>query len=130
MPSPRLADRVVLVAGATGMAEAAAERAAAEGARVFVVSRTPDHAAALADRLTAGGHDADWVAADLRHEADARRAVEGARELLRGRVRLRLCAHEVRVREHAREAVDGRAEHELGRGVERETPDEVLGGRA
>lgn len=76
----RLADRVVLVAGATGMAAAAAELAAAEGARLFVVSRTPEHARALAERLADGGAESGWRAADLRDETAAVDAVRAARE--------------------------------------------------
>lgn len=76
----RLADRVVLVAGATGMAAAAAEMAAVEGARLFVVSRTPDHARALAAAVAARGAEAGWRAADLRDEAAAADAVRAARD--------------------------------------------------
>ena len=65
----RLADRVCLVTGSTGIAASAAERFAAEGGRVFVVSRTEAHARELGDRLEAGGGDAAWVAADLTDEA-------------------------------------------------------------
>lgn len=73
-------NRVVLVAGATGMAAAAAERAAGEGARLFVVSRTPDHARALAERLADRGAETGWRPADLRDEAEAVDAVRAARE--------------------------------------------------
>lgn len=69
-PSRRLADRAILVTGATGIAEATAHRAAAEGAAVFVVSRTVEHAEALA--MAVGG---DWAAADLTDEAAVDRAV-------------------------------------------------------
>jgi NAD(P)-dependent dehydrogenase (short-subunit alcohol dehydrogenase family) len=71
----RLAGRVCLVTGSTGMAEAAAIRLAAEGGRVFVVSRTEDHARALADRIVASGGSAGWIAADLTHEAAVEVAV-------------------------------------------------------
>jgi NAD(P)-dependent dehydrogenase (short-subunit alcohol dehydrogenase family) len=70
----RLRDRVCLVTGSTGMAAAAAERLGAEGARLFILSRTADHARALADRISAAGGSADWRAVDLSHDA----AVEGA----------------------------------------------------
>lgn len=65
----RLADRVCLVTGSTGIAAAAASRFAAEGASVFVVSRTEDHARALADGIGAGGGTAGWAAAELSDEA-------------------------------------------------------------
>lgn len=72
----RLHDRVVLITGSTGIAAAAAERASAEGASVFVVSRTADHARALAGRLDG----AAWAAADLTDEAQVDGAVAAALE--------------------------------------------------
>lgn len=66
----RLRDRTILITGSTGIAAATAERAAAEGAAVFVVSREPEHAGALGERLQNGA----WAAADLTDEA----AVDGA----------------------------------------------------
>ena len=47
----RLADRVCLVTGSTGIGAASARRFAAEGGRVFVVSRTADHVRALVDEI-------------------------------------------------------------------------------
>jgi NAD(P)-dependent dehydrogenase (short-subunit alcohol dehydrogenase family) len=73
----RLADRGVLITGSTGIAEASAVRAAGEGARVFVVSRTADHARALAERVDGG-----WAVADLADESAVDAAVSAAsREL-------------------------------------------------
>jgi len=69
----RLAGRVILITGSTGIAAAAAEAASAEGAHVFVVSRDPDHARDLADRI--GGA---WSAADLADEAAVTTAVDAA----------------------------------------------------
>ena len=68
----RLAGKVCGITGATGIAEAAALRFAAEGARLFVVDsarRMPR----LAERL---GADVEitWVAADLTDEGDTERA--------------------------------------------------------
>jgi NAD(P)-dependent dehydrogenase (short-subunit alcohol dehydrogenase family) len=64
----RLAGRVCLVTGSTGIAAAAAARFAAEGADTFVVSRTADHAADLAKRIVDAGGSAGWIAADLTDE--------------------------------------------------------------
>ena len=61
----RLADLIVVVTGSTGIAAAAAQRAADEGAAVFVVSRDPEHARALAEAVGGG-----WAGADLTVEAD------------------------------------------------------------
>ena len=71
----RLDDRVILVTGSTGIAAAAAERAHAEGAAVFVISRTAAHAETLAKRLDGG-----WAAADLADETAADAAVAAAVE--------------------------------------------------
>jgi NAD(P)-dependent dehydrogenase (short-subunit alcohol dehydrogenase family) len=68
-------DRVCLVTGSTGIAAATAEELAADGASVFVVSRTADHARALADRIGGG-----WAAADLADEAAVEAAVEACIE--------------------------------------------------
>jgi NAD(P)-dependent dehydrogenase (short-subunit alcohol dehydrogenase family) len=77
----RLHDRGILVTGSTGIAAATAERAAAEGAAVFVVSRNEDHARTLGERLQNGG----WAAAELTDEAAVEAAVRAARERL-GRI--------------------------------------------
>ena len=71
----RLQDRVCLVTGSTGIAAASARRFADEGAAVFIVSRTADHARTLADELASGGGMAAWAAADLTDESAAERAV-------------------------------------------------------
>ncbi len=71
----RLDGRVCLVTGSTGIAAAAARRLAAEGARVFVVSRTAAHARELAEELDRSGGEAGWAVADLADEADVASAV-------------------------------------------------------
>ncbi len=62
---------MLLVTGSTGIAEATAELAAREGARVFVASRTAEHAEALARKV--GG---EAFAADLSRPGAADQAVE------------------------------------------------------
>jgi NAD(P)-dependent dehydrogenase (short-subunit alcohol dehydrogenase family) len=76
----RLRDRVCLVTGSTGIAAASARRLAAEGASIFVVSRTAAHARGLADELAAAGASAGWAAADLTDEGDVEAAVAGSVE--------------------------------------------------
>ena len=76
----RLAGRTCLVTGSTGIAAASAERLAAEGASVFVVSRTEAHARALADRIGAGGGTVGWLAADLTDETAVDAAVAACAE--------------------------------------------------
>jgi NAD(P)-dependent dehydrogenase (short-subunit alcohol dehydrogenase family) len=71
----RFDGRVCVVTGSTGMAASAARSLAAEGADVFIASRTTDHARALADELDAGGGSAAWRAGDLALEPEADAAV-------------------------------------------------------
>ena len=71
----RLRDRVILITGSTGIAAAAAERCVAEGASVFIASRTADHARGLAERLGAA-----WAQAELTEEAEVGAAVTAAVE--------------------------------------------------
>ena len=73
-----MAGRTALITGSTGIAEASAELFAAEGARVFVVSRTEEHCRTLVEGLTAGGAEAAWFAADLEDEHAADAAVAAA----------------------------------------------------
>jgi NAD(P)-dependent dehydrogenase (short-subunit alcohol dehydrogenase family) len=72
----RFAGRNVLVTGSTGMAASAARALAAEGADVFIVSRTADHARGLAEELEAAGGRGGWAAADLAHESEAEKAMK------------------------------------------------------
>jgi NAD(P)-dependent dehydrogenase (short-subunit alcohol dehydrogenase family) len=69
----RLQGRTLLVTGSTGIAAATAVRAASEGARLFVISRTAEHARALAERTDGG-----WATADLADEAQTDAAVQAA----------------------------------------------------
>jgi NAD(P)-dependent dehydrogenase (short-subunit alcohol dehydrogenase family) len=62
-----------LVTGSTGIAEAAAVALSAEGARVFVVSRTPAHVDDLLRKL---GTQCAGRAADLTQEADVQSVVK------------------------------------------------------
>ncbi len=71
----RLAGRACLVAGSTGIAEAAARRFAAEGAHVLVTSRTAEHCEALAESIRAEGGSAVAQVADLTDEAHVAGAV-------------------------------------------------------
>lgn len=74
----RLRKRVILITGSTGIAAASAVRCAAEGASIFVVSRSGDHAQALAERLEGDGIAAGWTAADLAVDTEADSAVGAA----------------------------------------------------
>jgi NAD(P)-dependent dehydrogenase (short-subunit alcohol dehydrogenase family) len=71
----RLDGLVILVTGSTGIAAASAERFAAEGAAVFVASRTEAHCRALAERIAAAGGRVEYRAADLREQASAEAVV-------------------------------------------------------
>jgi len=74
----RLRGRICVLTGSTGIAAACARRFAAEGASVFIVSRTDDHARSLADAVVAAGGVAGWAAADLTEEAAVDAAITAA----------------------------------------------------
>jgi NAD(P)-dependent dehydrogenase (short-subunit alcohol dehydrogenase family) len=81
----RLSDRGVMVTGATGIAEASVHRFAAEGARVFVISRTEEHCRTLIDTVAAAGGAAAYAVADLMDGSAAATAAAAGIEWL-GRV--------------------------------------------
>jgi NAD(P)-dependent dehydrogenase (short-subunit alcohol dehydrogenase family) len=81
----RLAGKICLITGSTGIAGAAAMLFAAEGARVFVTSKTEAHCAELVDRLRATGAEAAYAIADLSDEAQADAAVDACRAMF-GRI--------------------------------------------
>lgn len=76
----RLSGLTCLVTGSTGIAAASAELFAAEGARVFVVSRTEGHCRELVERLRKGGAEAAWHAGDLAEPETAEAAVAACRD--------------------------------------------------
>lgn len=68
---------VVLITGAlTGIGRATALAFANEGARLVVSGRREEAGQALAAELRAMGNEAEFVRADVRHEADVRQLVE------------------------------------------------------
>ena len=69
----RLAGKVCLITGSTGIAAATAQRAVDEGAKVFITSRTEANCARLAGRL---GKGAAYLAADLKAEEAVTAAVQ------------------------------------------------------
>lgn len=73
MTTARLAGKVCGITGATGIAQAAAVRFAAEGARLFVVALLEDDCRALAEQL-GPSVDYQWVAADLTDEHETEQA--------------------------------------------------------
>jgi len=75
----RLARRVIVVTGSSGIAAAGARRFAAEGAAVFVIARDGPECAALVGEIVRTGGRAAWASADLRDEAATVAAVHSAR---------------------------------------------------
>ena len=72
----RFRGKVLMISGATGIAGAAARLAAAEGAKVFVVSLGRDECAALGAELESSGAAVRTLAGDLTSAETARRAVK------------------------------------------------------
>ncbi len=78
MPA-RFAEKVILITGATsGMGRAAAERVAAEGAKVVLAARGKEAGDALAAGIRAAGGEATFVSADVTVEAEAAELVRQA----------------------------------------------------
>ena len=78
----RLKDRGVIVTGSTGIAAASARRFAAEGARVFVISRTEAHCAELVERIRTDDGLASYAVAELTDAQAATAAVSAGVEWL------------------------------------------------
>jgi NAD(P)-dependent dehydrogenase (short-subunit alcohol dehydrogenase family) len=76
----RMSGKVILVTGASGIAAAGARLFAAEGANVFVISRTGSKCEALVDEIVAAGAAASWASADLTDEASSIEAVQACVE--------------------------------------------------
>ncbi|GIH22592.1 short chain dehydrogenase [Acrocarpospora phusangensis] len=77
--SARFAEKVILITGATsGMGRAAAERVAAEGAKVVLAARGKEAGDALVARLRAAGGEATFVPADVTVEAEVAELVRQA----------------------------------------------------
>jgi NAD(P)-dependent dehydrogenase (short-subunit alcohol dehydrogenase family) len=74
----RLADRGIIVTGATGIAAAAARRFASEGARLVIISRTAASCEALATTVSAAGGEAHAIACDLTDDPAAAAALAEA----------------------------------------------------
>jgi 3-oxoacyl-[acyl-carrier protein] reductase len=72
----RFGDSVMLVTGgASGIGRATVERAAAEGVAVIILDRDGDGARRLAEALTAAGHRALAVTADITDDRQVAAAV-------------------------------------------------------
>ena len=76
----QLDGRVVMVTGASGIAAAGARLFAAEGASVFIASRTASKCEALAKEVAKAGGTAAWAEADLTSESAADAATEACIE--------------------------------------------------
>ncbi len=74
----RLADKSIVVTGATGIAAAGARRASAEGARIFAISLDEDDCRGLVRSIEGEGGLASYAVADLTVEAEAVSAFEKA----------------------------------------------------
>lgn len=78
----RLVDKSIVITGATGIAAAGARRAAAEGARVFIISLDEGDCREVVAGIEAGGGEAGYATADLTVDTEAVSAFEMATEFL------------------------------------------------
>jgi NAD(P)-dependent dehydrogenase (short-subunit alcohol dehydrogenase family) len=75
----RLADKVTIITGGgSGMGRVAAERFAAQGARVVVAELDAEAGAATVEAVRSAGGEASFVKADVADEADAKAMVDHA----------------------------------------------------
>lgn len=80
-----LFDRRILITGASrGIGRAVAEKAAQEGARLVLAARSAGPLEELASQLTAMGHEAHAVSADVASAPDRQRLIEAAVDRLGG----------------------------------------------
>jgi len=75
----RLRDRVAIVSGAgSGIGAGTAKELAAQGARVIIAELDPESGARVAAEIRAAGHEATFVACDVRAEKSIASMVEAA----------------------------------------------------
>lgn len=80
----RLADRSIVITGATGIAAAAARKVAHQGGRVYVIAIDEEECHSLVSELVGAGATAGFGDADLTVEAEADAAFEAAVSFLGG----------------------------------------------
>jgi len=81
----RLKDKVAFITGAgAGIGRAAAKLFAAEGAKVVIIDKNPDTAAAVAKEITDVGGQAIAVETDITQEESIRNALERTKEAFGG----------------------------------------------
>jgi len=78
----RLADKGIIITGATGIAAASTLKFAAEGAHTFVIARNEEQCLVLADRVAGVGGRLGWAIADLTDEQATAEAFASAAETL------------------------------------------------
>jgi short-subunit dehydrogenase len=81
----KLRDQVIVITGASsGIGLVTARKAAAKGARIVLVSRSPEALRALADELTSQGHEATIAVADVANLEDVRKVAKTASQIFGG----------------------------------------------
>src|SRR4051794_39045163 len=71
----RLEQQVVVITGSTGIAAASSKRAAAEGARVYVMGNDPESLLTLKAQIAAAGGVCETLAVDVTVTAEVNEAV-------------------------------------------------------
>ncbi len=77
-----LQDKKALITGGTsGMGIAVALSMAEKGAAVVITGRDETRGASTAEKIRAGGHDAEFIAADFSEMSEVRRVADAAGEI-------------------------------------------------
>ena len=73
--------RALITGGTSGMGSAAALAMAEKGASVIITGREETRGASTVEKIRAGGHDAEFIAADFSEMSEVRRVADAAGEI-------------------------------------------------
>src|SRR6201995_6165435 len=73
--------RVLIPGGTSGMGSATALSMAEQGASVMITGRDEPRGASTVEKIRAGGHDAQFIAADFSEMSEVRRVADAAGEI-------------------------------------------------
>jgi len=73
--------RALITGGTSGMGSAVAKTMAEKGASVIITGRDETRGASTVEKIRAGGHDAQFIAADFSEMSEVRRVADAADEI-------------------------------------------------